>query len=571
MNFAHTDPALRAVAARWTAPSDRDKLNALLGRLGADAAGRLDALAATADKNPPVLEQFDRDGDRIDRIVYHPAYQELCHAAYSEYGLSALSHRGGLHGWDAVPPHLVKYLASYVFVQAEFGLACPVSMTDAAARTLRMFGDPAVFGTWIDGLTSTDPQQAMTGAMFMTEPQAGTDIARTETRAERDGDAWRLTGKKWFASNPDADVIITLARFPGGDDDTTRGVGMFMVPKVLENGERNGYTIDRLKDKLGTRSMPSGEVSLTGAYALQVGELDRGFRQMAEMVNTSRLSNAMRSSALMRRAVRDAVDHTRQREVFGKKLFDQPLMRATLLPLALDAEAALALVAYSAQCLQAADAGDESARGLIRVLTPLAKHYVCKRARVVTGEAMEVRGGNGYIEEWAHARLVRDAHLGSIWEGSSNVIALDVLRCMRKFGAHRQLADTMRGVLAGLGPDCAAGAELLTRRWDDLITEGDLLVAGDEGTAQAGCARYANELARAAMATLLYDLADFGITTGSGYRSLLVANAYLGCDSGHVGAAALRELAAVVDGTDVDAHAAHDAAPRIDSATGVLL
>ena len=307
---------------------------------------RLSELADIADKNPPVLQQFDKAGDRVDRISYHPAYLELCRAAYNEYGLSAMSHRKGLHGWDSVHPPLAKYLASYIFVQAEFGLACPVSMTDAAARTLRMFGDPAVFSPWIDALTSTDPEQAKTGAMFMTEIQAGTDIACTETRAERDGDGWVLTGKKWFASNPDADVIITLARFPGGQDGSTRGVGMFMVPKTLGSGERNNLTIDRLKDKLGTRSMPSGEVTLNRAHALQVGELDRGFRQMAEMVNTSRLSNAMRSSALMRRAVREAVEHSKSRVVFGKRLFDQPLMRATLLPLALDAEASLALVAY---------------------------------------------------------------------------------------------------------------------------------------------------------------------------------------------------------------------------------
>ncbi|MFF9561312.1 hypothetical protein ACF1DY_36545, partial [Streptomyces albus] len=187
MNFAHTDPALKAVVDRWTTGADRKTMNGLLDRLGRDAAGRLSELADIADRNPPVLQQFDKAGDRVDRISYHPAYLELCRAAYNEYGLSAMSHRKGLHGWGSVPPPLAKYLASYVFVQAEFGLACPVSMTDAAARTLRMFGDPAVFSPWIDALTSTDPEHAKTGAMFMTEIQAGTDIACTETRAERDG------------------------------------------------------------------------------------------------------------------------------------------------------------------------------------------------------------------------------------------------------------------------------------------------------------------------------------------------------------------------------------------------
>ncbi|MCQ4152243.1 acyl-CoA dehydrogenase family protein [Rhodococcus qingshengii] len=569
MNFAHTDPALTAVVDRWTAGADRETLNGLLDRLGRDAAGRLSELADIADKNPPVLQQFDKAGDRVDRISYHPAYLELCRAAYNEYGLSAMSHRKGLHGWDSVHPPLAKYLASYIFVQAEFGLACPVSMTDAAARTLRMFGDPAVFSPWIDALTSTDPGQAKTGAMFMTEIQAGTDIACTETRAERDGDGWVLTGKKWFASNPDADVIITLARFPGGQDGSTRGVGMFMVPKTLGSGERNNLTIDRLKDKLGTRSMPSGEVTLNRAHALQVGELDRGFRQMAEMVNTSRLSNAMRSSALMRRAVREAVEHSKSRVVFGKKLFDQPLMRATLLPLALDAEASLALVAYSAQCLQAADGGDEQARALIRVLTPIAKHFVCKRARVVTGEAMEVRGGNGYIEEWANARLVRDAHLGSIWEGSSNVIALDVLRCLRKFNSHRTVAEAMTDILSTVGPDCEAGSGVLLRRWEELVDEGDRLISGSDDAAQAASARYSDELARTVMATLLFDLADHGIRHGNGYRSLLVANSYLAGLVGKVPSAALGNLDVITDGGDVELDDARDVVAEFLSVAGV--
>ncbi|WP_138843161.1 acyl-CoA dehydrogenase family protein [Rhodococcus pyridinivorans] len=562
MNYAHTDPALDAVLDRWISDAHRPLTDRLLARLGADAADRLDALAATANAHPPVLHQYDPDGERIDRIEYHPAYLELCRAAYSEYGLSALSHRP-IHGWTDTPPHLVKYLASYLFVQAEFGLACPVSMTDAAARTLRMFGDPTVFGPWIDGLTSSDPATALTGAMFMTETQAGTDIAKTETRAEFDGTTWRLTGRKWFASNPDADVVITLARFPGGDENSTRGVGMFMLPKQLPDGSRNSYTIDRLKDKLGTRSMPSGEVTLHGAYALQVGDLDRGFRQMTEMLNTSRLSNAMRSSALIRRAVRDAVAHTRDRVVFGRSLFDQPLMRATLLPLLLDAEAALALVAYSGATLDRADKGDEQARGVVRILTPVAKHYICKRARTVTGEAMEIRGGSGYIEDRVFARLVRDSLLGSIWEGSSNVIALDVLRSMRKSGAHRVLADAQRTLLDAAHPECAPAVAALRERWNALEARGEDLLAGDDTHAQTRCAIYTDDLARTVMATLLVDLASHRIERGLGHRSLLVAHAYLDGLAGEPNAVALDHLAAITDGTDVDPSvaAAADAAP----------
>ena len=350
MNYVDLDPALNPLIKSYLEPADRKRLAPVLTVLGADAAQRLAPLADVADKNPPTLAQFDREGDRVDEIDYHASYQELQRAAYEEYGLSALSHRG-MHGWDDVPPHLVKYILSYVFVQAEFGLACPVSMTDAAARTLRKFGEGEEIAEAIDRLISADPDQRFTGAMFMTEIHAGTDIAQTETVAESDGENWKLSGRKWFASNPDADIILTLARYPGGDD-STRGVGLFMLPKHRPDGSKNSYVIDRLKDKLGTRSMPSGEVTLDGAYAVQVGELDRGFRQMAEMVNTSRLSNAMRSTALMRRSLNEALAHARKRVVFGKTLIEAPLMRMTLLPLQAEAEAALGLVFYAGDMLQ---------------------------------------------------------------------------------------------------------------------------------------------------------------------------------------------------------------------------
>ncbi|MGO1183244.1 MAG: acyl-CoA dehydrogenase family protein [Micrococcaceae bacterium] len=564
MNHATSDPALMPLIERYMDAENRMILQPLLEKLGADLPDRLFDLADTADKNPPVLQQYNRAGDRVDEVQIHAAYADLNRIAYEEYGLSALSHRA-IHGWSETPPHLVKYIMSYLFIQAEFGLGCPVNMTDAAARTLRKFGDPNVFQTYVDRLISTDPQERFTGAMFMTETQAGTDIAKTETRAVQDPDqdgVWRLTGRKWFTSNPTADVVLTLAKYPGGDD-TTRGVGLFMLPRVTPSGERNSYTIDRLKDKFGTRSMPSGEITLDGAWALQVGELDRGFRQMAEMINTSRLSNAMRGSALMRRAVTESVDHTRNRVVFGRRLSDQPLMRMNLLDLQLQAEASLGMVFYAGDQLQRGDHGEERSANLIRVLTPIAKHYICKKARWVTGEAMEIRGGNGYIEDFPNARLVRDAHLGSIWEGASNVIALDVLRCLRKFGSHRIIADAMSEKLASLeGTDAAEGARHLLEVWQDLRRRGDVLLELDRDAAEAMIGRYTDAMAEAIMATLLQEQAEFEIRTHDRHRTLMVANTYvqrvvLGDD----GAApmALRWVDEILDGAAVDRDDAVDA------------
>ncbi|MFF1353061.1 acyl-CoA dehydrogenase family protein [Streptomyces sp. NPDC058297] len=509
MNYADRDPALRPFLDRVLSVDDRSRVEPLLVELGALAAGDLDRQAALADANPPRLVQYAPGGERVDEIEYHPAHDRAAAIAYEEFGLAAMSHRPGVHGWPSKVPHTVKYALSYLYVQSEFGMACPLSMTDSAARILRLF-DPERYAAEIAALASTDPELRATGAMFMTERQGGTDVGLTETVATDRGEHWTLTGKKWFASNPGADVILTLARVPG-QGEGTRGLGMFLVPRLRPDGTRNAIRIDRLKDKLGSKSIASGEVTLDEAYATPVGQLTNGFWQMAEMLNVSRLSNAMRATALMRRAVREAVDHTHVRHVFGKPLFEQPLMRATLLPMIIDTEGALALVLEAAAELTAADDGDGTARELVRVLTPLAKHTLCKRARSVTGEAMEIRGGNGYIEDWVNPRLVRDAHLGSIWEGSSNVIALDVLRCMRRQAAHRTLADTY-------------GDRAETRdRWEVLRKKGDALLELPADEQEMRIGRYADELTRAVMETLLYDQAAHETeTTGNG-RALLVA------------------------------------------------
>jgi acyl-CoA dehydrogenase len=526
MNFADRDPALRPLLDQILSPADRQRIEPVLTELGETAAGELDELAATADANPPVLRQYAPNGTRIDEVIFHPAYQRMSELAFGQFGLAAMSHREGVLGWPSRVPHVVKYALSYLFVQAEFGLACPVSMTDSAARVLRLF-DPENFAAEIGALSSTDISRLATGAMFMTEKQGGTDIGRTETQATNHGTHWTLRGHKWFCSNVSADVILTLARVPG-QGAGSRGLGMFLVPRVRPDGTPNSLRIDRLKNKLGTKSMASGEVTLEDAYARPVGDLTRGFPQMAEMLNVSRLSNAMRAAALMRRAVRESVDHARTRIVFGKPLFEQPLMRVTLLPLMLEAEAAVGLVLEAAAQLDAVDAGDRDAARLIRVLTPLAKHTVCKQARHVTAEAMEVRGGNGYIEDWVNPRLLRDAHLGSIWEGSSNVIALDVLRCMRKEQAHQAVAGAYSQRLNALGcPAAKPAAQDLLGRWEQLRARGDQLAGGDDFLAQAGCAAYADDICRTVMATLLLEQAGKEIGAGLGYRKLLVAHTYL--------------------------------------------
>ncbi|WP_327181475.1 acyl-CoA dehydrogenase family protein [Streptomyces sp. NBC_01334] len=546
MNYAEQDPALRPLLDRFLAPDDRARIEPLLVELGALAAGEIDRQARLADANPPRLRPYTPDGQRIDVIDFHPAHDRLAEIAYERFGLAAMSHRPGVHGWPTKTPHTVKYALSYLYVQAEFGMACPLSMTDSAARVLRLF-DPERYAAEITALTSTDPERRSTGAMFMTERQGGTDVGLTSTVATDCGTHWTLNGRKWFASNPGADVILTLACVPG-QGEGTRGLGMFLVPRLRPDGSRNAIRIDRLKDKLGSRSIPSGEVTLEDAYATPVGELTHGFAQMAEMLNVSRLSNAMRATALMRRAVREAVDHTRRREVFGRPLFEQPLMRAVLLPLLLDAEAALGLVLEAAARLDAADAGDCVARELVRILTPLAKYTLCRRARSVTGETMEVRGGNGYIEDWVDPRLLRDAHLGSIWEGSSNVIALDVLRCMRRADAHHALADTYGTRLGDL--------------WHSLRAKGDGILELPEEEQEMRIGRYADDLARAVMATLLLEQGEYEWWATGNARKLLVAHTYhaLLIDPGALPRPALDRLAEVADGGEVTLADAKEAA-----------
>ena len=469
-----------------------EQLLAELRRLGRLAGGPLDELAAVADRNPPVLAHRDRRGEDVQRVEKHPAHREMERIAFAELGLAALSHRAALGRGEAAPP-IEKHLLTYLFAQAEFGLLCPVSMTDSLARTLRRFGGPALVERFLPGLASQDMDALLQGAMFMTEREAGSDVGTTRVLAEPAEDGtWRLHGDKWFCSNPDADLAMVLARVPDGPPGI-KGVALFLLPKERPDGTRNAYRIVRLKDKLGSRSMASGEIRLEGATAWLVGDPGAGFRQMADMVNNSRLSNGVRAAGLMRRAVTEALFVARHREAFGGRVIDKPLMRRQLAKMIVPAEQARAMMFLAADALGRADAGEEAAYALTRILTPLFKFRACRDARRVTGDAMEVRGGCGYVEEFPDARLLRDAHLGSIWEGTSNVVALDVLRAIRREGSLEALANRLDGLegapIEGLG-EARTAAFALARR------------AAEEGDDR--CARAASSgLYHVATATLM--------------------------------------------------------------------
>ncbi|MEU5689199.1 acyl-CoA dehydrogenase family protein [Streptomyces venezuelae] len=424
----HLDPALL--------DSARDELS-LLGRAAGSAQAQ--KWGDQANANPPVLHTHDRYGHRVDEVEFHPAWHRLLGKAVSA-GLTA--------AWTRPGGHLRRAAGFLVWTQVEGGHGCPVSMTHAAVPALR--ADPALAAEWEPRLTSTvydeglRPASRKAGAVFgmgMTEKQGGSDVRANTTRAQalaEDG-TYALTGHKWFCSAPMSDGFLVLAQ-------AEQGLTCFLVPRVLDDGSRNAFAIQRLKDKLGNRSNASSEVEFDGTWARRVGDEGRGVRTIIEMVAATRLDCVIGSAALMRQAVAQAVHHATYREAFGGRLVDKPLMRNVLADLALESEAATTLALRLAA---AYDDGGEQEQAFLRLAVPAAKYWVTKRCTPLAGEALECLGGNGYVEDSGMPRLLREAPLNSIWEGSGNVQALDVLRALQRepqaLNAFLQEVGTARG------------------------------------------------------------------------------------------------------------------------------
>jgi acyl-CoA dehydrogenase len=441
MDFYAADHGLRDLLALYVPADVRATLEPHWARLGKLAGGRLDELARIADRHAPVLHARDRFGRDEDWIEYHPAYREMEAIAFGDFQFHAMSHRPGVLGMDRALPTVAKYAFQYLFVQAEFGLMCPISVTDTSTHLIRTFGSPELKDYLLPRMLSPDMTTLWKGTQFMTEKAGGSDVGAMETVARNQDGVWRLYGDKWFCSHTDADVALLLAR-PEGAPGGTRGLALFALPRRLRDGRRNAYRIVRLKDKLGTRSMASGEIQLDGAEAYLVGRVDAGLKQMMEQVNLSRLSHGVRAAAMMRRCVNEALTVARGRSAFGRTIIDYPLMRRQLLKLIVPTEQALSMA------FRTADAMGRGAAAELRILTGLLKLRACRDNIAVATGAMEARGGNGYIEDWVNARLVRDAQVGLLWEGTSNINALDVItRAVGKTQAHRALQSEMQGLL----------------------------------------------------------------------------------------------------------------------------
>src|SRR3989454_4610954 len=318
INFFTADPDVSFLLQRHLSAEDYARALPILTDMGAVASQKMDELAEIANRQVPVLVQYDKRGQRVDEVIFHLAYHELEKIAYEDFAIAACSHRTGALGWPGKVPQPVKFALGYLGMQAESGVFCPVSMTDALARVLERHGSEPLKRRFLPGLTALSMSELKQGAMFLTEKQGGSDVGLTSTVAKPRSYAqaglqpeWELWGEKWFCSNVSADLILTLAR-PEGAPAGTRGLGLFLVLKTLDDGTRNAYTIDRLKDKLGTRSLATGEVTLHGAQAYLVGHLERGFVQMTEMINLTRIWAAFGSLAAMRRSFLEALAYTRE-------------------------------------------------------------------------------------------------------------------------------------------------------------------------------------------------------------------------------------------------------------------
>ncbi len=456
-----TDLPLREAVAREGGGWHEEKLKEYGMRVG----GELMAAGILANENKPKFRPFDRFGNRLDEVEFHPSYHQLMGAAIdvgaTHLGWSKASTKGS---------HVARMALSYLHNQADQGTSCPLTMTYAAVPAIKH--SPELAKVWLPKVTSNvydsrfvpaDQKRGVTFGMGMTEKQGGSDVRSNTTKAYANGDSYELVGHKWFFSAPMCDAFLVLAQ-------AEKGITCFLLPRWRPDGSRNAIRIQRLKDKLGDWSNASSEVEFQGAQVWRVGEEGRGVATILEMVALTRQDCMIGSASLMRQALVQAIHHTRHRSAFGKKLVDQPLMKNVLADLALESEAHTAFTARISRAVDGSTRGDEVEAAFARMGTAIGKYWVCKRGAVFVNEAQECLGGAGYVEEASLARLYRQAPLNSIWEGSGNIQCLDVLRAATKEPASLQAVFSEVKLAEGQNKHLDAEMAKLSAEFTDMST-----------------------------------------------------------------------------------------------------
>ncbi|MDA4846771.1 acyl-CoA dehydrogenase family protein [Hoeflea poritis] len=483
INAYQSDPMLYEVASQMP-KKVRDTFSAV-GRFVTTPEAQ--DLARIANVSTPQLRNFDPAGHRIDQVDFHPAYHALMRRSCGN----------GLHcsTWENLPEekgiaHQARAIRFFMTAGLESGHLCPITMTNASLASIQ--ANPAVYQIWAPKVLTRNydsaqrpvaSKKAVTIGMGMTEKQGGTDVRANTSRADKAGEGvYRLTGHKWFMSAPMSDAFLMLAQMP-------EGLGCFLVPRYLEDGKPNGLQFQRLKDKLGNRSNASSEVEFANSYGYLLGEPGKGVRTILEMVTLTRLDCALASAGIMRASLAEAVHFCRQRKVFGKALTEQPMMARVQADMALDVAAATAISMRLARAFDKSG-DDEQEAAYARVMTPVIKYWVCKMAPALIYEAMECMGGAGYVEERALARHYREAPVNAIWEGSGNVMALDLMRTIN--ADPRQLEAVVTTIAADLGP--------FSKRTVDVLTAATALCQRDESAVRL----LTEQLAYSAAAAELY-------------------------------------------------------------------
>jgi acyl-CoA dehydrogenase len=478
-NYYKEDPFFRKIIQHYLPPEEFKWAEDYLNKMGELSAKEITPLTLISDQRRPVHIPYDAAGNRVDEIKYDASYLQSAKHVY-EFGIIGLGESSKFRTEKKFYGPLLKFGIGYLFSQSGSVLYCPICMTDGTVQVLKRHGSSEMKAKWIPRLTDMKIETMYDGAMYLTEVQGGSDVGSNTCKAIQKNGQWFLEGEKWFCSSIGSKTALVLAR-PEGAPEGTRGLGLFLVPRDLESGERNKILVRKIKNKLGTCEMATGEVEFHGAFAYPVGEIDQGFSYMTDMLNLSRAYNAIWSIGLMRRAFLEAKVYAEGRKAFGKPIIQYPLVAHTLRQMEEDTEKALCLVMQAISHMDRIERGSGKLEDeiLLRLYTPVIKLFTAEKAIEAAHRAIEILGGNGCIEDFPVAKMLRDTQILAIWEGTANILSLDLLRVLKKTEAKNIFLEQTQKEISSLKDP--RRKDSLQNHWQKLKTQISDVLEGKDG------------------------------------------------------------------------------------------